>query len=44
MGPGYYETDKSKISKTFKIKETMYDRFGELKPVYQIAKMVDSEH
>ena len=22
----------------------MYDRFGELKPVYQIAKMVDSEH
>ena len=38
MGPGAYNPTMLKTAKTFSIKDNMYDRFGNLKALYAIAK------
>lgn len=44
LGPGTYKSDFNTRGKSFKIQDTIYDRFGELKSVYRLAKMVEDEH
>lgn len=38
LGPGAYNPKFMETTKTFKMKDNMYDRFGKLKSLYALAQ------
>ena len=44
LGPGVYDPEKmGSTIKGFKMKDNMYDRFGNLKSIYSMAKTINVE-